>query len=240
MATNFRALCAELVNELAAWQQADDLYSDGGTIRGDADHDLVTRARAALDEPEGEWPSREEVLAALRPLYGDQTAADMGAEDDLRTAHVILARWGHSAPQAPMSEEMQGLVINPAELVQLACGEKLGRLNEDGRIMTRYYYPKDIGENVIAFAHAVLGRWGCSGTLLQQQADELAALRVNGWVSAMTNLVDQIGGGGPSLSEWGATVPTPEKVAEYLREHIEYLEQAATSRGVRLGARQPE
>jgi len=31
MTTNFRALCAELVDELVAWQQADDLYSDGGT-----------------------------------------------------------------------------------------------------------------------------------------------------------------------------------------------------------------
>ena len=57
--TNFRALCAELVNELVAWQQADDLFSDGGTIRGDADHDLAPRARAALDAPEGEEPSDE-------------------------------------------------------------------------------------------------------------------------------------------------------------------------------------
>jgi len=45
-------------------------------------------------------------------------------------------------------------------LVQLAFREKLGRLDSNGNIITRYYYPMDIGENVIAFARAVLARWG--------------------------------------------------------------------------------
>jgi hypothetical protein len=42
-----------------------------------------------------EQPSDEELLAGLRHLYADQTAADMGAKDDLRTARAVLARWGH-------------------------------------------------------------------------------------------------------------------------------------------------
>jgi hypothetical protein len=97
MTTNFRLLCVELLDWV---ERASDLHNYEA-------HDLMDRTRAALEaEPEGEWPRREEVLAALRPLYGDQTAADMGAEDDLRTAHVVLARWGHSAPQAPMSEAL--------------------------------------------------------------------------------------------------------------------------------------
>ena len=47
-----------------------------------------------------------------------------------------------------------------AELIQLAFREKLGRLDSNGNIITRYYYPMDIGENVIDFARAVLARWG--------------------------------------------------------------------------------
>ena len=47
-----------------------------------------------------------------------------------------------------------------AELIQLAFREKLGRLDSNGNIITRYYYPMDIGENVIDFARAVLVRWG--------------------------------------------------------------------------------
>ena len=45
-------------------------------------------------------------------------------------------------------------------LVQLACREKLGRLDSNGEIITRYYYPLNISENVIAFARAVLAKWG--------------------------------------------------------------------------------
>jgi hypothetical protein len=45
-------------------------------------------------------------------------------------------------------------------LVQLAFREKLGRLDSNGNIITRYYYPLDIRENVIAFARAVLAKWG--------------------------------------------------------------------------------
>ena len=50
-----------------------------------------------------------------------------------------------------------------------------------------------------------------AATLLQQQESELATLKDDGWAKAMTNLVDQIGGDGPSLWEWGASIPTPPK-----------------------------
>jgi hypothetical protein len=43
----------------------------------------------------------------VRHFYGDQTAADMGAEDDLRTARAVLARWGTPAIQpVPVSERL--------------------------------------------------------------------------------------------------------------------------------------
>jgi hypothetical protein len=51
---SFRALCAELVSELEAWQTADAEFSSGGTVRGDADYELAPRARAALAQPEPE------------------------------------------------------------------------------------------------------------------------------------------------------------------------------------------
>ena len=108
--TDFRALCAELVNELAAWQQADDLYSDGGTIRGDADYDLVTRASAALDEPE-EGPSDQELYdlwdkeAEYFALYGEAW----------RFAHAVLARWGRPAvPRAsdgPTDDDLRAQIM---------------------------------------------------------------------------------------------------------------------------------
>ena len=62
-------------------------------------------AAAPAPEVEAEGPSDEELLASVRHFYGDQTAADMGAEDDLRTARAVLARYGRpAAAPVPTSE----------------------------------------------------------------------------------------------------------------------------------------
>jgi hypothetical protein len=45
MSTDFRALCAELVDALAEWQLG------GGPAEDTADADLIDRARAALSQP---------------------------------------------------------------------------------------------------------------------------------------------------------------------------------------------
>jgi hypothetical protein len=49
----------------------------------------------------------------------------------------------------------------------------------------------------------------------------------NQWAKALTNFIDEIGGDGPSLWEWKGITPTPEKIVEYLRVYIQYLEQSA-------------
>jgi hypothetical protein len=86
MTTKFRGLCAELVNELVAWQQADDLYSDGGTIRGNADHDLMTRARAALEaEPRVEEELIDILIkaeATLTDVVEGKSPVDCGPSND--------------------------------------------------------------------------------------------------------------------------------------------------------------
>jgi hypothetical protein len=58
---------------------------------------LESAARAVLAQPEPQGPTNEELLASVRHFYGDQAAADMGAEDDLRTARAVFARWGRPA-----------------------------------------------------------------------------------------------------------------------------------------------
>ena len=49
----------------------------------------------------------------------------------------------------------------------------------------------------------------------------------NQWAEALTNFIDEIGGDGPYLWEWKGITPTPEKIVEYLRDYIQYLEQSA-------------
>ena len=98
--TDFRARCQELIDEIDA--KAYGIKSLPSSV-------AIERARAALAQPEPQGPSDEELLASVRHFYGDQAAADMGAEDDLRTARAVLAHWGRPAiDPVPVSERLPG------------------------------------------------------------------------------------------------------------------------------------
>jgi hypothetical protein len=47
------------------------------------------------------------------------------------------------------------------------------------------------------------------------------------WATALSGLIDELGGDSPALWEWESKTPTPEKVVECLRENIQYLQQLA-------------
>ena len=69
----------------------------------------MTRSLTPAAQPEPQGPTDEELLASVRHFYGDQAAADMGAEDDLRTARAVLARYGRPAIEpVPVSERLPG------------------------------------------------------------------------------------------------------------------------------------
>lgn len=43
------------------------------------------------------------------------------------------------------------------------------------------------------------------------------------WATALSGLIDELGGDSPALWEWEGKTPTPEKVVECLRENIQYI-----------------
>ena len=109
---DYRALCAELVNAIDSGISTDRMHLSPVMLRARAAlaepelcnlhremvaESVARRARAALAQPEPVTPTDEALLASVRHFYGDQAAADMGAEDDLRTARAVLARWGTPA-----------------------------------------------------------------------------------------------------------------------------------------------
>src|SRR5690606_17519007 len=61
-------------------------------------HDRQDHLRTAAEM----MPSDAEILACLRPLYSNDVAAAMGAEDDLRTARLLLSRY--AAPVAAQAQ----------------------------------------------------------------------------------------------------------------------------------------
>ena len=103
----YEALCCQLIRDLAAARDALEAWTEYFTENEQptaksfcmkeykSARDAYSNACTAMAQPEPEGPTDEELLASVRHFYGDQTAADMGAEDDLRTARAVLAKWGH-------------------------------------------------------------------------------------------------------------------------------------------------
>jgi hypothetical protein len=81
--TDWRALCAELVDALEEWELGCAPPEDT------ADADLIARARAALAQPEPEGPTDDELL--------DLTDYGVSAESIGPLVSTVLTRWGRPA-----------------------------------------------------------------------------------------------------------------------------------------------
>jgi hypothetical protein len=64
----------------------------------------------------------------------------------------------------------------------------------------------------------------------QPKPINMVEIETRRWATALSNFIDELGGDGPALWGWGGITPTPEKVVEYLRDYIKYLEQSAADR----------
>lgn len=101
--TDFRSLCAELASLIETYPPTATAYW-AARKQG-----ILDRARTALSTaPQQGAPSDEEILAAVRHLYGNETAARMGAEDDIRTARAVLTRYGAQAVPVAVAEKLPG------------------------------------------------------------------------------------------------------------------------------------
>jgi hypothetical protein len=84
--TDFRALCAELLDELQGYKVAHPMHCRA----------LLNRARAELAKPAPERPTAKE----LRPIFDDQSGY-IGDEqvmwfgDFVAAARAVLTRWGN-------------------------------------------------------------------------------------------------------------------------------------------------
>ena len=87
--TDFRALCAELVDELEDWIA----YGDEADC-ADA-HAIVDRARSALAQPEPQGPTDEELESFLVDVACQN--GNMYHAEPMTLARAILARWGRPA-----------------------------------------------------------------------------------------------------------------------------------------------
>ena len=104
MTTDYRALCAELLDALE--NAIGVIYGEDGTKHISTADAVITKADAALaqPEPEGPGPTNEELiqLAIDTRLYrfqataGDPVQYEMTEQQVHAFARAVLARWGNS------------------------------------------------------------------------------------------------------------------------------------------------
>jgi hypothetical protein len=156
---DFRALCAELLD----WIERDSQGHVYGT------QDLITRARAALAQSEGEGPTIKQVSEWICSEFPEPSAFGYQHHDVLRIILAALARWGHPAPPAP--GDPNSLVITRARAA-LAEPEGEGpseRIISIAKAIQEHAFGWEpdarlIGnvcaEDVADLCSAVLARWG--------------------------------------------------------------------------------
>jgi hypothetical protein len=59
----------------------------------------------------------------------------------------------------------------------------------------------------------------------QPKPINMVEIETKRWATALSGLIDELGGDSPALWEWEGKTPTPERVVEYLRELMKYREQ---------------
>ena len=95
MTNPYRAMCAELVNDLEEYGEA---VVDAGVGWVDPDtRELLIRARALLAQPVAEGPTDEELLRLAREWNSGFESIELHFAADY--ARAVLARWGHPTPQ---------------------------------------------------------------------------------------------------------------------------------------------
>jgi hypothetical protein len=97
--TDFRALCAELLSEIQALRRA--VADEVGC--SSPEPSVITRARAALAQPEPQGPSDEELLRIYRVARYCYQVEEYKRELDF--ARAVLARWGRPAIEPVPKQE---------------------------------------------------------------------------------------------------------------------------------------
>jgi hypothetical protein len=107
--TDFRALCAELVEDLELW------VAFGEVEPTEESHALIDRARAALAQPEPQGPTDEEArelandLGITRGYFDHECGLHISCADLAPFAESVLTRWGCPVIEpVPVAERLPG------------------------------------------------------------------------------------------------------------------------------------
>jgi hypothetical protein len=147
--TDFRSLCAELLQELehaSAW---------------DYQKALKDQARAALAQPEPQGPTDEALMTAARDAVDAYPRCSelpyfMSPESD-EYEPLLLALRAAACLGSPAIKPQK---ITDEDLLQLAQRNNIAEVRPDGTVLYPWQGSQDMRTDVLSFARAVLARWG--------------------------------------------------------------------------------
>jgi len=100
MTTDWKALCVELAKELAEEYGVQREFANGDPLLGSGAIELLSRVRTALDQPEPEGPTLEEMNELFwkhSSEIGPSLGVGLADEDAPALIREALARWGRPA-----------------------------------------------------------------------------------------------------------------------------------------------
>ena len=115
---DYRALCAELAEELVNEYGYCTEWEKGLPLCESNVSELLTRARALLDQPVAEGPTDEELLRLAREWNSGFESIELHFAADY--ARAVLAKWGTPTPfPLPMTESTSMTSPTDEELMEL-------------------------------------------------------------------------------------------------------------------------
>jgi hypothetical protein len=166
MTNPYRAMCAELAEELVNEYGYCTEWEKGLPLCESNVSELLTRARALLAQPEPKGPTDEELVNFRNRATADCCAsrsnngANLLSGDDLVACQAaglraVLAKYGSTTPQLVAEGPTDDKLMDIARATDLVY-----YMGEDCGFASPYMEGTDITAEVLAYARAVLAKWG--------------------------------------------------------------------------------
>ena len=167
---DYRALCAELAEELVNEYGYCTEWEKGLPLCESNVSELLTRARALLDQPVAEGPTDEELLRLAREWNSGFESIELHFAADY--ARAVLAKWGTPTPfPLPMTESTSMTSPTDEELMELMPQQMRDDLANAARALAGDIpWPDNpkaavamriiLNRHAVDHARAALAKWG--------------------------------------------------------------------------------
>ena len=226
MINNLTKELAESLVEMRNFADIGEIPAAAYMVRADA---VLDRYVDALRTPEPEPViTRVEVISDTGRDYVNwekDNKITTSIQDDGRTLKVFVNKVKEDIDIIKECRQTGKTRYTTKKLLDKVFGEQMTEIEEPKMPITKPEF--HIEPEVIEDLRNTGNYKTFANSIADMMSSSIKASVSNQWATALSGLIDKLGGDSPALWEWEGKTPTPEKVVEYLQEHIQYLQQLA-------------